>query len=87
MNRERGKDFYAALGLRRGASESDVRKAYRKLAMRWHPVRARARDARRSNRRGVDARTKRERNATRATRLEKRERARGDGETRATIAR
>ena len=39
MNRGRGKDFYAALGLQRGAYENDVRKAYRKLAMKWHPVR------------------------------------------------
>ena len=30
-------DYYERLGLARGASESDIKKAYRKLAQRWHP--------------------------------------------------
>lgn len=30
-------DYYWTLGLPRHAADSDVRKAYRKLAMRWHP--------------------------------------------------
>jgi molecular chaperone DnaJ len=30
-------DYYEVLGIERGASEDDVKKAYRKLAMRYHP--------------------------------------------------
>ncbi len=32
-------DYYAILGIERGASDDDVKKAYRKLAMRYHPDR------------------------------------------------
>lgn len=32
-----GKDFYEMLELPRNASEADIKKAYRKLALRWHP--------------------------------------------------
>ncbi|XP_020213061.1 dnaJ homolog subfamily B member 6 [Cajanus cajan] len=32
-----GSCYYAVLGIRRDASFSDIRTAYRRLAMRWHP--------------------------------------------------
>ncbi|XP_048343869.1 dnaJ homolog subfamily B member 1 [Sphaerodactylus townsendi] len=32
-----GKDYYRTLGLARGASEDDIKKAYRKQALRYHP--------------------------------------------------
>lgn len=31
------KDYYEALGLKKGASQSDIKKAYRKLAKKYHP--------------------------------------------------
>ncbi|XP_063787796.1 dnaJ homolog subfamily B member 1 [Pseudophryne corroboree] len=32
-----GKDYYKTLGLTRGASEEDIKKAYRKQALKYHP--------------------------------------------------
>ncbi|HLN48078.1 MAG TPA: DnaJ domain-containing protein, partial [Steroidobacteraceae bacterium] len=31
------KDYYAILGLQRGASDEEVKKAYRRLARKYHP--------------------------------------------------
>jgi len=33
------RDYYEVLGLNRDASEEDIKKSYRKLAMKWHPDR------------------------------------------------
>nr|XP_033771903.1 dnaJ homolog subfamily B member 4 isoform X1 [Geotrypetes seraphini] len=32
-----GKDYYSVLGIEKGASDEDVKKAYRKQALKWHP--------------------------------------------------
>src|SRR5437899_2703163 len=33
------RDYYEILGLTKGASDDDIKKAYRKLAMKYHPDR------------------------------------------------
>lgn len=31
-------DYYEVLGIEKTAGEAEIKKAYRKLAIRWHPV-------------------------------------------------
>ncbi|MGB5468313.1 MAG: DnaJ domain-containing protein, partial [Sedimenticolaceae bacterium] len=41
------KDYYAAMGVARDATQDDIKRAYRKLARKYHPEVSKERDAER----------------------------------------
>ena len=40
-----GKDYYKILGIERGASDRKIKKAFRKLAIKYHPDKNKSKDA------------------------------------------
>ena len=41
----RFKDYYEVMGVERGASQEDIKRAYRKLARKYHPDVSKEKDA------------------------------------------
>ena len=37
MSNKKGRDFYAELGIPKTANQGEIKHAYRKLAMKYHP--------------------------------------------------
>jgi len=46
----RYKDYYQVMGVPRTASQDEIKRAYRKLARKYHPDVSKEKDARRSSR-------------------------------------